>query len=195
MNAREHYDYLKDRIADVRKVSALGTFVTFTGICPIIERLSWLYKYRKINACNGKIKGEDFKDFVNDVLSQTNVKYQNTSGCDIYEHLRCAVLHCLSLHNSVNDSNSKFILAHRHDKEIDEGIIGHLDTYKGKVVLVAEDLLDELEKALTILWKDQNINSNFLTCANSVPPIGHEFYEKVSEVNACNVPNVSGMPG
>lgn len=48
MTAKEYFDYLKDRIEDVRKVAKLGTFVTFTGICPLLERLSWTTQFNDI---------------------------------------------------------------------------------------------------------------------------------------------------
>lgn len=198
MTAKEYFDYLKARIEDVRKVAKLGTFVTFAGICPILERLAWTSEYDIISnpKSNSKveIKGKDTRNFIKNYLFQTNNKYHsNTNEEELYSYLRCAVLHCLSLYNDISGNQSKFALAHRRDKEIVNHTTGHLEVYKGKVILVAEDLLDDLEAALILIWKDPSVNMNFLKCANSILPIGHEFYESNNCIEIRSDPAVSGI--
>ena len=200
MTAKDYFDYLKDRIEDVRKVAKLGTFVTFAGICPILERLAWTSEYDDISNPKANPKGQigskHTKAFIKRYLFQTNNKYRsNTKAEELYSYLRCAVLHCLSLYPDINGLQSKFALAHRRDKEILNQTTGHLEVYKGKVILVAEDLLDELENALLKMWNDPSVKKNFAKCANSLPPIGHEFYESSNSPYCIVCPSIPAVSG
>lgn len=148
---QKHINKYQDIIKECRLVAKLNTKQTFVCISCLLSTIAGEI-YEGVYTGRGK-DTKEFSQLINTYLIKTNnytkINFGNIGKC-IYKNLRCAIVHNSSIGTNI-------LLAHKIDNTT------HLSLQNGKIVLVAEDLLDDIENMLIEIKKDNtvfDINNN-----------------------------------
>lgn len=160
---QRHIDNYNEIITECKAIAEKHTRQTFLSICTLLSTIA-ADIYPNLNDT------ESFTQLINNYLIHTNSKYQEltsvlnryqsnhinchhtiTFGYVLYKGLRCKIVH--------NDYISQyFYIAHKF-----ENPNGHLSIQHNKIVLVAEDLLYDIEQMLQLIINDPSLYTNGIT--------------------------------
>lgn len=160
---QRHIDNYSEIITECKAIAEKHTRQTFLSICTLLSTIA-------VDIYPNLSDTESFTQLINNYLIHTNSKYQGltlvlnryqsnhinchhtiTFGYVLYKGLRCKIVHN-------NYISQYFYIAHKF-----ENPNGHLSIQHNKIVLVAEDLLYDIEQMLQLIINDPSLYTNGIT--------------------------------
>lgn len=189
---RQHINKYQTILVECNAVATLRTRQTFVSICTLLSTIATdLYPRERDNVA--------FTNLIDNYLIRTNRKYQELNpiidlynivnseenhniGRILYKKLRCSLIH-----NDIPEHY--FNIAHRYENQT-----GHLTIENNRIILVAEDLLEDIKNMIGLIIRDSNVyNEDDTTPCNEIICIdicNNNSISIESPLRASGLPNI-----